>query len=138
MNTLFAQRIFFAAILVQNYIQYKIHVPSTYYVQNTGLDDEEDIPSLERASVLCWQLWQKGRLWCYNSLSKRQVPSRWGIKYRKVSQRPWLVWLCGLSASLQTERLPVQFSVRACATQADRYFSPSLSPSPPLSQKIKS
>ena len=28
---------------------------------------------------------------------------------------PWLVWLSGLSASLQTKKLPVQFPVRAHA-----------------------
>lgn len=56
MNILFAQRIFFAAILVQSYVQYKIYLPSTYCVQNTVLDDEEESPCLEKVLVLCWQL----------------------------------------------------------------------------------
>ena len=33
---------------------------------------------------------------------------------------PGLVWLSGLSASLWTERLPVQFPVRACACAAGK------------------
>ena len=35
--------------------------------------------------------------------------------YQKQRLMPWLVWLSGLSASLQTEGLPVQFQVRAHA-----------------------
>ena len=61
MAILFAQRIFFASILVQSYVQYKIYLPSISYVQNTVLDNEEDGPWLEKASVLGWQLGQKGR-----------------------------------------------------------------------------
>lgn len=52
-------RIFFASILVQSYVQYKIYLPSTSYVQNTVLDNEEDGPWVEKAAVLCWQLGQK-------------------------------------------------------------------------------
>ena len=33
----------------------------------------------------------------------------------KIANEPWLVWLSGLSAGLQTERSPVQFLVRAHA-----------------------
>ena len=62
---------------------------------------------------------------------------------------PWLVWLSGLSTSLQTEMLPVQFPVRARAWVAGQVpswgmreatyhcFSPSLSPSPPPLSKRK-
>ena len=32
---------------------------------------------------------------------------------KKKSKIPWLVWLCGLSTSLQTKGLPVRFLVRA-------------------------
>ena len=38
----------------------------------------------------------------------------WPILSKKVSE-PWLVWLGGLSMGLPTERLPVQFQVRAHA-----------------------
>ena len=34
---------------------------------------------------------------------------------RKENIAPWLVWLSGLSASVRTKELPVQFPVRACA-----------------------
>ena len=65
----------------------------------------------------------------------------------KIIVLPWLVWLSGLSASLQTERLLVQFPVRAHAWVAgpwlqgmqeatDRCLSPFLSPSFPFSLKI--
>ena len=37
------------------------------------------------------------------------------IKYQNVSIWPWLVWLSGLSASLGTEKSPVQFPFRAHA-----------------------
>ena len=36
---------------------------------------------------------------------------------------PWLVWLSGLNASLQTERSPVQFPVRARAWITDQVLS---------------
>ena len=63
---------------------------------------------------------------------------------------PWLVWLSGLSIGLQTKGSSVQFPVRAHAWVAGqvpreghvignhtyRCFSPSLSPSLPLSLKI--
>ena len=61
---------------------------------------------------------------------------------------PWLVWLSGLSASLWTKRLPVQFPVRACACIVGQVHSwgharrqpinvsLSLSPSLPLSLKV--
>ena len=68
--------------------------------------------------------------------------------YRKYICGPWLVWLSGLSAGLQTKRSLVWFPVRAHAWVAgqvpswgsarttDRCFSPSISPSLPLSLKI--
>ena len=64
---------------------------------------------------------------------------------------PWLVWLSGLSVGLRTEGLLVRFSVRAHAwvvgqvpswgrvkgnQSLTQRFSPSLSPSLPLSLKI--
>ena len=72
-NILLAQRIFFASILVQSYVQFKIYLPSTYYVQNTVLEDEDN-SCLEKVSVLCWQLGQKGRFSCYNCLKGELVP----------------------------------------------------------------
>ena len=59
-NILLAQRIFFAFVLVQSYVQFKIYLPSTYYVQNTVLEDEDN-SCLEKVSVLCWKLGQKGK-----------------------------------------------------------------------------
>ena len=63
--------------------------------------------------------------------------------------QPWLVWLSGLSAGLQTKGLPVRFPVRAHAWVAGQVpsrgrmrgnhtsmFLPSRSPSLPLSLKI--
>ena len=38
-----------------------------------------------------------------------------GNNYYKVLLKPWLVWLSGLTASLQTKGLPVRFPVRAHA-----------------------
>ena len=74
---------------------------------------------------------------------------------KKKNLMPWLVWLSGLSAGLQTKRSLVWCPIRAhswvagpgpqlgaCQRQlmdvslAHRYFSPSLSPSLPLSLKI--
>ena len=71
----------------------------------------------------------------------------------KKQKQPWLVWLSGLSASLQTEMLAVQFPVRAhawvvsqvpswvhvggnCFSLTQQYFSHSLSPSLPLPLKV--
>ena len=75
---------------------------------------------------------------------------RWGLKKKKKNY-PWLVWLNGLSASLQTERSLVQFLVRGTCLgcgpgpQSGAHkrqphidvFSPSLSPSLPLSLSLK-
>ena len=36
---------------------------------------------------------------------------RW-LKFKRLTKPPWLVWLSGLSASLQTKTLLVQFPVR--------------------------
>ena len=61
---------------------------------------------------------------------------------------PWLVWLSGLSASLQTKGSPVQFPVRAhawvlgwvprggCSRGNHTLMLPFLSPSLPLSLEI--
>ena len=38
-----------------------------------------------------------------------------GNNYYKVLLKPWLVWLSGLTASLQTKGLPVRFPLRAHA-----------------------
>lgn len=106
MSILFVQRIFFAAILAENCIQYKMWLPSTYSVQNTVLDDEDDNTCLERASVLCWQLCQKGRLRSYNGLNERQVLSRQGEEYGKVAQRKFHIkrpWNMGENQQLETE-----------------------------------
>ena len=69
------------------------------------------------------------------------------INCRKFRKKPWLVWLSGLSASMQIKGLPVQFPVRANTWVVARSpeggirkatthwcFSPSLSPSFPLSE----
>ena len=66
----------------------------------------------------------------------------------KNARETWLLWLSGLSTSLQTERSPVRFLVRAHAWVASQVPSSgcvsgnhtllfvSLSPSLPLSLKI--
>ena len=69
----------------------------------------------------------------------------------KRRERPWLVWLSGLSSGLQAKRLPVRFPVRVHAWVAARSpvggvweaanlthwcFSPSLFTSLPLSLKV--
>ena len=67
----------------------------------------------------------------------------------KCGALPWLVWLSGLSASLQTKGSPVRFPIKAHAWVSGQFpvggmqevttyrcFSPTQSPSLPLSLKI--
>ena len=47
--------------------------------------------------------------------NKRNLHPQWQQMGSKLLKRPWLVWLSGLSGSLRTKGLPVQFLVRADA-----------------------
>ena len=64
------------------------------------------------------------------------------INMSKMEFLPWLEWLSGLSANLQTKGLPVRFLVRAHdrspggSVRETTTHSPSLSPSLPLYLKI--
>ena len=50
-------------------------------------------------------------LHCFQSLN---------IAFKKIMVVPWLIWLGGLGASLQTERSPVRFPARAHAWDMDQ------------------
>ena len=85
------------------------------------------------------------------AFSKSSVSFKKSNWFKNSRTKLWLLWLSGLSASLQTKGLPVQFPVRAhawvagrlgaCERQpidtclAHKYFSPFLSPSLPLKNK---
>ena len=52
-----------------------------------------------------------GNAWQMDSRSRENIPKR--------CTRPWLAWLSGLRAGLQTKRLLVRFPVRAHVWVAD-------------------
>ena len=101
----------------------------------TSKDSEHRTSAGDRAAAGCED-------WLHGERGKKK-------RHKRKKKKSWLVWLSGQSASLWTERSPVRFPVRwarpqlgTCETQpidvslAHRCFSPSLSPSFPLSLKV--
>ena len=109
---------------VKRYVFRKLHRGqnqlNTKWFSPTTCQMSQHLPSLkEEHSHLCWTKCIKvsPTLRCCKHQEHHIIIIQIQCKklYKKSQILPWLVWLSGLSASLRTKGLPVQFPVRAHA-----------------------